>query len=136
MFKKLTPVLLVERVEDALPFWTERLGFTIGPSVPLDDGSTGFVILSSGGVEVMLQSRASVLADEPGLAKGPFAKDGVGLFIEVDDLDPVLRAVEASVAAGESEIVVHDRRTFYGMREVGVLAPGGCVVVFAQKLEM
>ena len=124
---KLTPVLCVEAIEPCLAFWCDRLGFTQTVAVPHGD-ALGFAILSQGEVEVMLQSRASVAADVPALAAGPFASDGVGLFLEVADLDAILAAIVGC------EILVPERTTFYGMREVGVRAPGGFMVLFAQKL--
>ena len=41
---KLTPVCIVDRIEDSLPFWVERLGFTQVAEVP-DGDALGFVIL-------------------------------------------------------------------------------------------
>nr|MDQ3388563.1 VOC family protein [Gemmatimonadota bacterium] len=89
--KKLTPVLYVEEIEPALLFWEERLGFTRTAEVPEGD-RLGFVILSKGGVEVMYQTRASVASDLPGLADTPM--QGSMLFIEVEDLDGVERALK------------------------------------------
>ncbi|MFG0282991.1 MAG: VOC family protein [Phycisphaerales bacterium JB039] len=126
--KKLTPVIMVEQVEPCLPFWEQRLGFTRTIEVP-HEHALGFVALQRGGVEVMLQSRASVQADVPDLAAAPVGPGNVGLFIEVDDLEPILKAAEGA------EIVVPERRTFYGMREIGLRAPGGPVVMFAQRID-
>lgn len=125
--KKLTPVMIVDAIEPALDFWETRLGFTRTIEVPHED-VLGFVALQRGGVEIMLQSRASVAADAPGLDTGGGDARGVSLFIEVEDLDPVVRA------AADADIAVPERRTFYGMREIGVRAPGGVVVVFAQRV--
>ena len=125
---KLTPVLIVEAIEPALAFWEDRFGFKRTIEVP-HGSALGFVALQRGEVEVMLQTRASVAADARALDAGPGEARGVSLFIELDDLDPVLRAAEGA------EIVVPERRTFYGMREVGVRAPGGVVVIFAQRVE-
>lgn len=124
--KKLSPVLFVEEVEPALDFWVRRLGFTKTVEVPQGD-KIGFVILNNGRVEVMLQSRASLAGDAPALAASPFETSGVTLFIEVEDLDPVLQAVVGC------DVAVPERTTFYGMREVGVRAPGGCVLLFAAR---
>ena len=44
------------------------------------------------------------------------------------DLGPILTATAGC------EIVVPERTTFYGMRELAVRAPGGFVVVFAQAV--
>ncbi|HEV2736008.1 MAG TPA: hypothetical protein VGV85_14270, partial [Longimicrobiaceae bacterium] len=82
--KKLTPVLYVEEIEPALPFWVERLGFAKTAEVPHGD-RLGFVILQKGGVEVMYQTRDSVREDLPQVAGMPMG--GSMLFVEVDDLD-------------------------------------------------
>jgi uncharacterized glyoxalase superfamily protein PhnB len=123
--RKLTPVLVVDRVEPAAAFWRERLGFEQQFEVPHGD-AVGFVSLAQGDVEIMYQSRASVADDLPALAAGPHQ---TVLFIEVDDLDAVERAM-----AGV-EIVSPRRTTFYGMHEIAVREPGGNVVVFAQPAE-
>lgn len=124
---RLTPVLCVDDLGPSLEFWCGRMGWTKTVEVPHGDG-IGFAILEQGGVELMLQSRASIAAEHPHLAAGPLAADGVMLFVEVADLDPVIAA-----AAG-CEIVVPERTTFYGMRELAVRAPGGIVAIFAQKV--
>lgn len=121
--KKLTPVLYVEEIEPALLFWEERLGFTRTVEVPEGD-RLGFVILSKGGVEVMYQTRASVATDLPILADTPM--QGSMLFIEVEDLDGVERALKGVPP------VVPRRTTFYGAEEVIVREPAGNVVTFAQ----
>lgn len=125
--QKLTPVFHVEAVEPCLEFWCERLGFEQIVAVPHGD-AIGFVILQKDEVEVMLQSRASMAEENQELASGPFASDGASFFLEVSDLDPVLQATVGC------EVVVPERTTFYGMRELAVRAPGGFLVVFAQKV--
>jgi uncharacterized glyoxalase superfamily protein PhnB len=122
---KLSPVLVVDAIEPALPFWTGRLGFAVTVQVPLAEGrpDLGFAILQQGAVEVMLQTRASVAGDVPALAKEP---NRATLYVEVADIEAVARAVQGL------EIVVPRRTTFYGADEIGVRAPGGHVVLFAQ----
>ncbi len=122
---RLSPVLVVDAIESALPFWTERLGFELGVSVPLaaDRKELGFAILQQGSVEVMLQTRASVRGDVARLAEEP---NRAFLYLEVDDLAAVIEAVAGC------EVVVPRRTTFYGADELGVRAPGGHVVLFAQ----
>ena len=123
--KKLTPVLMVEKVEPCAEFWTSRLGFARTVELP-HEGELGFVILAKDGVEIMYQSRASVAADIPPLAG---ERHRTALFIEVSDVDAVERALEGV------EIVHPRRRTFYGMDELIVREPGGNVVTFAQPVE-
>jgi len=123
--QKLTPVLMVERVEPCIPFW-EKLGWMKVAEVPHED-TVGFAILVKDGVELMYQSRASVAADMAALAASPMG--GTTLFLEVSDLEAVIREL------GDTKVVVQRRKTFYGMDEIGVREPGGNVVVFAMKVE-
>lgn len=129
--RKLTPVLIVDAVEPALPFWVDRLGFTCVATVPHGD-RLGFAMLVKDGVELMYQTLASVADDAPASlpAGGPEAltHDATALFLEVADLDAVAAALDGL------ELVVPRRRTFYGMDEIGVREPGGRVVMFAQPV--
>ena len=121
--KKVTPVLYVEEIEPALPFWMDRLGFEKTAEVPHGD-RLGFVILQRGGVEIMYQTRDSVLDDLPDL--GTIPTGGSMLFVEVDDLVAVERALEGIPP------VTPRRKTFYGSEELVVREPAGNVVNFAQ----
>lgn len=121
--KQLAPVLYVEEIEPVLSFWTDRLGFEKSVEVPEDD-RLGFVILEKGPVQVMYQTRASVENDLPELADTPMR--GTMLFITVDDLDSVERALDGV------EPVVPRRKTFYGSEELIVREPAGNVVNFAE----
>jgi hypothetical protein len=118
-FKKLSPVLVVERIEPCLAFW-QKLGFEKAVEVP-HDGALGFVILARDGIEVMYQSVASVKADVPGMAKPSVS----GLYIEVDALGPVLEQLKGA------EVVLPRRKSSYGADEIFVREPGGNVVGFA-----
>jgi catechol 2,3-dioxygenase-like lactoylglutathione lyase family enzyme len=123
---KATPVLIVDDVEACATFW-EALGFTRVAEVP-HDGTLGFVILSGGDVELMYQSHASVTADDAEMG-AHVRTGGASLFVETHDLDGCVKAVAGAA------VVLRERTTFYGMREIGVLDPGGNVVLFAQKTE-
>lgn len=121
-FNSLTPVLMVDAIEPALPFW-EALGFRKTTEVPHGD-RLGFVILERDGVELMYQTRDSVAADIAALASSPMR--GTFLFFQVKDLD----AIEERLAGVER--VVPRRKTFYGADEVIVREPCGNAVTFAQ----
>jgi uncharacterized glyoxalase superfamily protein PhnB len=123
---KLTPVLIVEEIESSLPFWTERLGFQNVASVPEGD-RLGFAMLLRDGAELMLQTVASVLKDTPAFAPKDLSPN-VGLFLEVEDFADVLKRLEGY------PIAMAERTTFYGMREIGVMAPSGHTVVFAVRV--
>ena len=123
--QRLTPVLVVEEVEPCLRFWTERLGFTAENQVPGDNGKLVFASAKAGDIEIMYQTRTSVLAERPDAA-GEFVGHSTVLFITVGDLD----RVEAAV--GGAPVVKPRHGTFYGSTELYVREPGGNVVGFAQ----
>ena len=123
--RHLTPVLVVDDVEPCLRFWTEKLGFTAENQVPGDNGRLVFASARAGDVEVMYQTRASVLAERPDAADELVGHSTV-LFVTVDDLVPI----EASVSGAPIVKPRHD--TFYGSTELYVKEPGGNLVGFAQ----
>ena len=121
----LTPVLVVDEVERCVRFWTEKLGFTAENQVPGDNGKLVFASAKAGDVEVMYQTRASVLAGRPEAADELVGHSTV-LFITVDDLG----RIEMAVAGAPVVKPRHD--TFYGTTELYVKEPGGNLVGFAQ----
>jgi len=124
MVKKLTPVLFVAEIEPCVRFWTEQLGFQKTGEVP-DGNKLAFVMLAKGNVELMYQSYASAEKDVPAMAqivrKGP-----TFLYIEVDDLEAIKAAIKGA------EVVMPERTTFYGAREIGIKDPAGHYLTFAQ----
>jgi len=119
---KITPVLYVEQIEPSLPFWIDHLGFEKTVEVPEGD-RLGFVILVREGYEVMLQTLESLKSDRAGnLSLGT---GSASLFIEVSDFD------EFRVRLTGFEVVLPERVTFYGMREIAVREPGGHVISIA-----
>ena len=122
---QLTPVLIVDQVEPCLAFWTDRLGFTLENQVPGPEGALQFASARQGAVEVMYQTRASVVEDTPELS-GTFDGHSIALFLTVDDLDAVERAMDGV------EVVRPRHATFYGSQELYVREPGGNTVGFAQ----
>lgn len=120
---KITSVLYVDAIEPCLEFWVDRMGFVKTALVPHGD-RLGFVILVAGGTELMLQSWASVEADDARFMAGPRGRSSA-LFIEVDDFADTRRRLDGA------DIVVPERVTFYGMREIFVRAPGDHLVGFA-----
>ncbi len=122
---KLTPVLLVESVEESLSFWVKRMGWQKTVEVPDGDG-IGFAILTNEGSELMLQTFASAAKDSPQFVAGP-GRHRSSLFIEVGDWANTLQRLDGF------EVAMPERITLYGMREIGVFEPGGHVVIFAKQ---
>lgn len=138
--KKITPLLTVDAIEPILPFWTEGLGFTVAATVPHPpddpDGPLGFVILEHDGIELMFQLKASVEADLGQRADpdGPQLAEAMSqglttLFAEVESVDAVLDRLTRPTVA------VPRRRTFYGMDEIFLIAPGGVLLGLAARVE-
>jgi uncharacterized glyoxalase superfamily protein PhnB len=125
--KSLTPVLIVDAVEPCAAFWIDKLGFAKPTEVPGDDGKLAFVILQKDGVEIMYQTKASVIAASSAQATD-LTGHSTALFITVpsiDDLDEVERAVRGA------PMVKERHKTFYGSTEFYIREPGGNVVGFA-----
>ncbi|HEX9223168.1 MAG TPA: VOC family protein [Candidatus Acidoferrales bacterium] len=124
--KRITPVLYVEEIEPCLKFWTERMGFSNAAQVP-DGNKIGFLMLQKDGTEIMYQTFASQEKDDPAISqiarKGP-----TFLFIEVEKLDPLIAAMKGV------ELVLPERKTFYGSREIGVKDAAGHYIIFAEFL--
>lgn len=122
--RRLTPVLVVDRVEPCVRFWTERFGFAAENQVPGDDGALVFASVAKDGIEVMFQTRASVVAERPESAD-ELVGHSTALFLAVDDLDAVERAVVGA------PVVKPRHTTFYASTDY-VREPGGNTVGFAQ----
>jgi uncharacterized glyoxalase superfamily protein PhnB len=123
--KQLTPVLIVEAVEPCLKFWVDRLGFAITNQVPGPDGKLIFASVQLGPVEIMYQTRASVVDEQPGVAKDLMGHS-VALFITVENLDTVAKSLDGA------PVVKPRHKTFYGSTEMYVREPGGNTVGFAE----
>jgi uncharacterized glyoxalase superfamily protein PhnB len=118
-------VLVVDAVEPCVAFWVDRFGFSVNNEVPNpDDGLLVFASVAADGIEIMYQTRASVLADAPEQA-AELNGHSITLFMQVDDLD----AVEAALAG--APVVKPRHETFYGSHEIYVKEPGGNTVGFA-----
>ena len=120
--QKLTPILIVDAIEPALPFWTGPLGYEKKVEVP-HEGRAGFVLLARDGHEVMMQTRASIAADVPAVAKIDVT---CVLYMDVPSLDDAVAAVKGA------EVLIPPRETFYGAREIFVRDAAGNVLGFAQ----
>ncbi len=117
---QVTANLIVDEIEPCLPFWVERLGFQKSVEVP-HEGRLGFVILKLGAAELMLQTRASIADDVAPFGEGHYRSL---LYIRVDDLAPIRKALN------DYPLVVPERTTFYGARELIVKDPAGNGVCF------
>jgi hypothetical protein len=121
MLKKLTTVLIVDAIEAQLPSW-EKLGYAIVTRVP-ERGTLDFVILNGKAGELMLQTSRSLAEDVPAIAA---RKPSSLLYADVDSLAETKRAL-----AGV-EVIIEQRKTFYGATESWLSLPGGTFLGLAE----
>lgn len=119
--EKITTIHVVDAIEPLLPLYRDRLGFTVLVEVPEGD-ALGFVILASGGAQLMLQTKASLEKDLPKVAAlGPSTLT----YVDTRDLDACVRAMAGQKMLGEV------RTTFYGAKEAWFQLDSGHVVGYA-----
>lgn len=122
--KKITAVLMVDKIEPSIPFFCERLGFEMTVSIP--EGETlGFAILVRDEVELMFQTHSSVEAENRSVAK-MLGKSVQMIYLEVEGLADIEKALEGV------ELAIPKKTTFYGATEIGVREPGGNLLVFSE----
>jgi ABC-type dipeptide/oligopeptide/nickel transport system permease component len=61
LLKQLTPVIIADAVEPGIAFWADRFGFKVTNQVPGPDGKLIFASVEKDGIELMYQTRASVI---------------------------------------------------------------------------
>ena len=98
VFTSLSPVLIVDDVAASVAFWRDTLGFVAENEVPNGEGGLIFASVRSGSVEIMYQSRASVLAENPGKAN-ELAGHSTVLFLQLPTMNDLDRAERATAGA-------------------------------------
>jgi len=85
--RRVTPVLLVDRVEPSVDFF-KRLGFTA--SIEIREGSgLGFALLENGAAQVMVETRDNPRESHT-LRAVTRMSVAAQIFIEVEDLDAII----------------------------------------------
>jgi uncharacterized glyoxalase superfamily protein PhnB len=125
--KKLTPNLIVNKVEASLKFYREILGLETTITVP-EQSPYVFASVSNGSVEIFFNDQKTVAAEYPRLASNIGAS--LTLYLEVDNLQAVLDRVKR--AGAKISMPVTDQ--FYGMKEFAFEDPDGYTVTIAQKM--
>lgn len=118
-----TPVLFVDRVEPTRDFFL-KAGFTVMFDVPEGD-RLGFAGLAKDGVQVMVETRGNANEKQPFQGLTRESRRAV-VFVEVDDLDAVISALQGEKVAAERHT------TFYKADELTYEEPGGNLVTFAK----
>ena len=132
-----TPNLMTTNVNASVNFYRDRLGFSLMMGLPFesqqpvealsDDIPLQFAMLNKDGAMLMIQHQQS-LAEECKLFSNLSVAASGTFYLEVNNID------ELTVAPGDDiEIVLPERVTFYGMREIWIRDNNGYVITLAQK---
>ena len=118
-----TPVLFVDRVEPTRDFF-KRLGFELTFEIP-DGVAIGFAMLVKDGVQMMVETRGNT--HEPASLQALSRESRrAAVFVEVDDIDAVMKALAGA------KIAVERHTTFYKSDELTYEEPGGNLITFAK----
>jgi catechol 2,3-dioxygenase-like lactoylglutathione lyase family enzyme len=126
-----TPVYCTD-LDEALVFYTERLGFEVHDDVPMGPDMRWLTVRAPGGDHDLLLAAVNhhlPPADRQAMRE-IVAKGGLAVFIQVDDLD---KAFEALRAAG-TEILQEPVDQPYGVRDAAVRDPSGNHLRLSQPL--
>jgi lactoylglutathione lyase len=124
---KLTPNLIVSRVERSLAFYEDVLGFSRGMTVP-EEPPFVFASVTSGPVEIFFNDRSAVTRESPQVTGLSFG-GGNSMFIEVDGVDALHDGIQSRV-----KVIMPIVSQWYGMREFAIEDPDGYVITFAERV--
>ena len=125
-YQKLTPNLMVEDVDRTVDYYRDVLGFTLAATAP-EQRPFEWAMVSSGGAELMFQSRESLSGEVPALRDRKIG-GAFTIYIEVEDIEALYAHVQDRMP-----IVVDLHDTFYGAREFSAQDCNGYILGFAGR---
>ena len=126
-----TPVYCTD-LDDALAFYTQRLGFEVLEDVPMGPDMRWLTVKAPGDTHELLLAAVDhhiPPADRP-VMREMVAKGNLAVFIQVDDLDKTFETLRAAGA----EILQEPIDQPYGVRDAAVRDPSGNNVRLSQPL--
>ena len=123
--KKLTPNLVVSKVEESLAFYRDVLGFALVTTVP-DASPFVFAIVQSGGVEIFLNAREAAIAEYPAFTDRPIGGT-LTMYMEVQGIKQLYETLRPRI-----EIVMPLEKKFYGVTEFAIRDPDGYLITFGE----
>lgn len=137
MTTTLTPNLMTKNVNASVKFYCEHLGFQIMMGLPFntqtpvetlpEDKPLQYAMLNKDGAMIMFQHQQSLAEECEQFTDIPVAASAT-FYLEVDNLDDLISGLGDDI-----DIVIPERITFYGMRELWIRDNNGYVVTLAQK---
>jgi len=128
VYKKLSPNLIVDDVDETLRFYRDVLKFNLMMSVPAEEPFV-WVAMARNDVEVMIQARKSASRVIP-LFENKEAGGSLMLYIEMEDVMELYDSIKTQVTLIED---LHTKP--YGMREFSIQDNNGFVLTFAQRIQ-
>ncbi len=126
MLKKITPNLIVNDVNKTIEFYQNALGcFELVATDP-KTGKFDWALMRCEDVEIMFQSKESLIDKIPELKNAKDAKSAI-IYIEVENLEPLYNWVKDKV-----KVLVEPTRTPYKMQEFVIEDCNGFILAFAQ----
>lgn len=118
---------MVESVDETVKFYSGILGFAVAASVPKDNGTLQFAILSKDSSSIMVQDRENLIEEYPILST-PKVQPSITLYIRVDNFTGLYEELK-----GTCEILCDVHKTFYGTEEFAIKDNNGYVLTFAEN---
>lgn len=126
--RKLTPVLMVKDVREAMEFYRSLAGFETIVTLP-DTGAYDFAIIGKGNAELQLQRKESFAEELPEFVdKAPYGT--MNLYVEVADVLQVY-----SRASSMTPMIKDLHQTAYGTKEFTIKDKDGYLLTFSEALK-
>jgi uncharacterized glyoxalase superfamily protein PhnB len=132
-----TPNLMTKDVNATVRFYCDHLGFQLMMGLPfntqtpvetlMEDKPLQYAMLNKDGAMVMFQHQQSLAEEFDQFSAMPVAASAT-FYLEVEKLDELVANLGDDI-----DIVLPERITFYGMREIWIRDNNGYVITLAQK---
>jgi catechol 2,3-dioxygenase-like lactoylglutathione lyase family enzyme len=119
-------------LDQALAFYTERLGFEVRQDVPMGPAMRWLTVAAPGSSHELLLAAVDhhIPPVDQAAMREMVSKGNLAVFLEVDDIDKVFETLRA---AG-TEILQEPVNQPYGVRDCGVRDPSGNHLRLSQPL--
>ena len=126
-----TPVYCLD-LDQALAFYTERLGFEVRQDVPVGPAMRWLTVAAPGAAHELLLAAGDqhIPPVDQDAMRELVSKGDLPVFLEVDDIDKVFE----SLRAAGTEILQEPADQPYGVRDCGVRDPSGNHLRLSQPL--
>lgn len=125
IIEEMTPILMVENVNDTVKYYHDLFGLKLVNSVP-ETGRFNWAEVGLGEISLMFQSRESFSRFIP-LMKDADTGGTFNMFFQVADVEVIYKRVKGKA------VIVHDLvKTFYGSKEFTMQDLNGYHLSFAE----